>query len=89
MAQEEEVTYYAIVDAFSTRRRPAGVLRRIRRAGDVRDEAFGRNLAWGHATARYSGAGPGPGTGPELHEITEDEANRIVAQMLRAASRQD
>ena len=84
MAQEE-IRYYAIVDPFSTRRRPAGVLRRVRRDGAVRDEAFGRNLAWGHATARYSGTEPGT----ELHEITEDEAGRIVARMLRAAARQD
>lgn len=82
---QEEVSYYAIVDAFSTRRRPAGVLRRTRRDGTVRDEAFGRNLAWGHATSRYSGTG----SGPELHEITEDEARRIVARMLRAAARQE
>lgn len=84
MAQEE-VSYYAIVDAFSTRRRPAGVLRRIRRDGTVRDEAFGRNLTWGHATSRYSGGDPGA----ELHEISEDEASRIVLRMLRAAARQD
>lgn len=82
---QEEVSYYAIVDAFSTRRCPAGVLRRIRRDGTVRDEAFGRNLTWGHATSRYSGAD----SGPELHEITEDEARRIVARMLRAAARQE
>lgn len=82
MAQET-VIYYAIVDAFSSRRRPAGVLRRTWRDGERRDEAFGRNLAWGHATARYP-----PGS-PELHEISEDEANRIVARMLRAAACQD
>lgn len=88
MAQED-ITYYAIVDAFSTRRRPAGVLRRIRRDGTARDEAFGRNLAWGHATSRYSAAGPRAEAGPELHEITEDEARRIIARMLRDAARQD
>lgn len=82
---QEEISYYVIVDAFSTRRHPAGVLRRIRRDGTVRDEAFGRNLAWGHSTARYSGAE----SGHELHEITEEEARRIVARMLRAAARQD
>ncbi|MBO0806594.1 MAG: hypothetical protein J2P25_26380 [Nocardiopsaceae bacterium] len=78
---QETVTYYAIVDAFSSRRRPAGVLRRITDGdGNRRDEAFGRNLAWGHATGRYPAA-----TG-ELHEITEDEATRIVSRMLHAAA---
>ena len=86
---QEEVTYYAIVDAFSTRRRPAGVLRRTRRDGKVRDEAFGRNLAWGRPTGRYSAAGSPGDSGPELHEITEDEAGRIIARMLRAAARPD
>jgi hypothetical protein len=82
---QETVAYYAIVDAFSSRRRPAGVLRRTWRDGARLDEAFGRNLAWGHATARYSADDPGH----QLHAITEDEANRIVARMLRAASSQD
>jgi hypothetical protein len=80
---QEEVTYYAIVDAFSSRRRPAGVLRRIRRDGKQRDEAFGRNLAWGPATGRYAGSGA------ELHKITGEEAGQIVARLLRAAARQD
>lgn len=82
---QEEVSYYAVVDAFSTRRRPAGVLRRTRRGSDVRDEVFGRNLAWGNATSRYSGAE----SGPALHEVSAGEAGRIIARMLRAAARQD
>lgn len=82
---QERVTYYAIVDAFSSRRHPAGVLRRTWRDGERRDEAFGRNLAWGHATNRY----PADGSGPQLYEVTEDEASRIVARMLRTAAGQD
>ncbi|MBO0820884.1 MAG: hypothetical protein J2P26_08560 [Nocardiopsaceae bacterium] len=80
---QERVVYYAIVDTFSSRRRPAGVLRRTWRDGERRDEVFGRNLAWGHPTNRY------PADDPQLHEITEDEANRTVARMLRDAAGQD
>lgn len=84
----ERVIYYAIVDAFSSRRCPAGVLRRTWRNGERRDEAFGRNLAWGHATTRFS-ADPAEDPVPELHEITEEEASWIVTRMLRAAASQD
>jgi hypothetical protein len=83
----ETVAYYAIVDECSTRERPAGVLRRIVVGGEQRDEAFGRNLAWGHATGRYPGNPPASDGGP-LSEITEDEARQIVARMLRAAAQQ-
>ena len=40
----EEITYYAIVNEFSSRERPGGVLRRIKRDGGQRDEAFTRDL---------------------------------------------
>lgn len=82
-----KVSYYAIVDAYSTRWRPAGVLRRVWRGGERRDEAFGRNLAW-RPTGCYAAVVPAvPGDrGPGLHEITEEEADQIVASALRTAS---
>lgn len=82
-----KVSYYAIVDAYSTRWRPAGVLRRTWGGEERRDEAFGRNLAW-RPTGRYADAAPaGPeDSGPVLHEITEEEADQIVASTLRTAS---
>ena len=43
----EEFTYYAIINDFSSREQPAGVLRRIRRNGGERDETFGRDLDMG------------------------------------------
>lgn len=89
--EETEVTeteiYYEITDEFSTRDRPAGVLRRIRDDGRHRDEAFGRNLAWGPAADRYPGDPPADKSG-ELTEITREVAERIIARMLRAASRE-
>jgi hypothetical protein len=43
-----EVTYYAIVDDYSSRDKPAGILRRVKHEGGQHDEAFGRDLTWGH-----------------------------------------
>ncbi len=40
----EQVTYYAIVDDYSSREEPAGVLRRVKHDEGQRDEAFGRDL---------------------------------------------
>ena len=37
----EETSYYAIVNDFSSREEPGGVLRRIKHDGGERDETFG------------------------------------------------
>jgi hypothetical protein len=73
----EKVTYYAVVDSFSTRECPAGVLRRIEHDGGQRDEAFGNNLVWGHTTLLYSAERGNLDN--ELYEIGEEEASQIVA----------
>jgi hypothetical protein len=75
----EEITYYAIVDDFSTLEHPAGVLRRIRRDGGESDETFGTDLMWSRSALLYE------------HEhgdlenkfvpISEEEADRIVARI--------
>jgi hypothetical protein len=80
----EEITYYAIVDDYSSRQQPAGVLRRIRRDGGEHDETFGRDLAWAHSSLLYE------------HEhgdlenkfvpISEEEADRIVERIRGLAS---
>jgi hypothetical protein len=77
----EEVTYYAIVDDFSSRDEPAGVLRRIRRDGGLRDESFGRDLEWKFSSLLYS-AERGD-TQYKFHPITEEEAMRIVDRIRR------
>jgi hypothetical protein len=74
-----KVTYYAIVDSASTRRQPAGVVRRIEREDGQRDEAFGRDLAWGRTTLLYSAERGNLDN--ELYEITEAEADAIVTRM--------
>ena len=45
----EEISYYAIVNDFSSIDRPAGVLRRIKSDGGERDETFGTDLKWGRS----------------------------------------
>ena len=43
----EEVSYYAIVNDFSSHEEPGGVLRRIKRDGGERDGEWIRELAYG------------------------------------------
>ena len=74
------VMYYAVVNNFSTRERPAGVFRRTyTEDGGRSDEAFTRNLRWEYSTSLIS-AERGD-LQYEFIEITEDEANRIVERI--------
>jgi hypothetical protein len=78
----EQVTYYAIVDDYTSRDEPAGVLRRFDE-GDRRDESFGRDLKWQfssllHSTERGD-------TQYELIPIGENEAGQIIARMRETA----
>lgn len=61
---------------------PAGLLRRIEHAGGQRDEAFGYDLAWRHMFLLYS-AGRG-NLDNRMHEIGQDEADRIEARIRRS-----
>jgi hypothetical protein len=80
----EEITYYAIINELGGMDKPRGVVRRVRYEGGQRDEAFGRDLQWGHTTLLYS-AERGD-TMNDFLEITEDEAMRIVDRIRREAS---
>jgi hypothetical protein len=76
----DKVTYYAVVDDLSSRERPAGVFRRIYfESGGRRDEAFTRNLVWKRSASLVS-AERGD-LQNEFIEISEDEANQIVARI--------
>lgn len=76
----DKITYYAIVDDRSTRDQPAGVLRRVYfEAGGRRDEAFSQDLVW-ERTAMFVSAERGD-LDNDFIEITEEEANRIVARI--------
>lgn len=76
-----KVTYYAVVDHLSSREEPAGVLRRIEHEDGEHDEAFTRNLEWKRSASLYSYERGNADA--EFYEITEDEANRIVARIRR------
>ena len=76
----DKVTYYAIVNDLSSRGRPAGVFRRTYFAvGGKRDEAFTTDLVWERSASLVSAE-----RGDQLNEfieITEEEANQIVARI--------
>jgi hypothetical protein len=82
----DKVTYYAVVDALSSRDQPAGVFRRTyTEDGGRSDEAFTRKLSWEFSPALIS-AERGD-LQNKFIEITEEEANQIVARIrARAAS---
>jgi hypothetical protein len=81
----DKVTYYAIVDDLSSREQPVGVLRRIYfEVGGRRDEAFSQDLVW-ERTSLLISAERGD-LANEFIEITEDEANQIVARIRAGAT---
>jgi hypothetical protein len=78
-----QITYYAIVDEYSSREQPAGVLRRVKDNEGQEDEVFGRDLRWEFTPLLYSyERGDGDN---ELYEITDAEATDIVSRIRRAA----
>ena len=80
----ENITYYALIDEFSSRTEPGGVLRRIGRDGGNVDEVFSRNLTW-DPSPLLRGAERGD-TMFDFAEITEAEANEIVARIRAEAA---
>ena len=78
---KDKITYYAIVDDFSTKEEPAGVLRRIEHDGGEHDEQFGHDLAWTRSPLLYAyERGNGDN---QLVEISAAEAERIVERIRR------
>jgi hypothetical protein len=75
----EEISYYAIVNDFSSIDRPAGVLRRVKKDGGERDETFGTDLKWGRSGLLYSYE-RGDLTN-DMIPISEEEADQIVARI--------
>ncbi len=80
----EEINYYAIINDFSSRERPAGVLRRVKHDDGERDETFGSDLAWGRSSLMYAYE-HGDLTN-KFVQITEDEAGQIVDRIRAQAS---
>jgi hypothetical protein len=75
----EEVSYYAIVNDFSSLAEPGGVLRRIKHDGGEHDETFGSDLKWGRSALLYSYE-RGDLTN-DMIPISEEEAERIVSRI--------
>ena len=80
----DRVTYYALIDEFSSRNQPGGVLRRTEKDNGKVDEVFSRHLTW-DASPLLRAAERGD-TMFDFAEITEDEANRIVERIRADAS---
>ena len=78
---DKKITYYAIVNEYSSRDRPGGVLRRVEDNEGQNDEVFSRDLQWEPSPLLYS-AERGD-TMNDFHEISEDEAMRIIARIRR------
>lgn len=82
-----EITYYALVNQFSSRERPGGVIRRVRDDKGQKDQAFTRNLKWEHTALLYSyQRGNGDN---DLYEISEEEANQIVDRIRQTVTSRD
>jgi hypothetical protein len=79
-----KITYYAIIDEFTSRDHPAGVLRRVENEEGEVDEVFGRNLRWEFSPLLYS-AERGD-LANEFVPISEEEAGRIVERIRGLAS---
>jgi hypothetical protein len=77
-------TYYVILDEDSNPDRPVGVFRRVKSDNGQIDEVFSRNLKWEFSPLLYS-AERGD-TMFDFAEISEDEANEIVARIRAEAA---
>jgi hypothetical protein len=77
-------TYYSILDEDSSPDRPVGVFRRVKSDDGQIDEVFSRNLKWEFSPLLYS-AERGD-TMFDFAEITEAEANEIVARIRAEAA---
>jgi hypothetical protein len=80
----EKITYYAMIDEFTSRDRPRTVLRRVRNDEGTIDEIFSRDLRWEFSPLMYS-AERGD-LANEFVPITEAEATRIVDRIKELAA---
>ncbi len=83
----QTITYYAIIDEFSSRDRPGGVLRRVVDGNGQVDEAFSPNLTWEFSPLLY--AAERGDTMFEFVAITEDEADQIITRIRETAEPTD
>jgi hypothetical protein len=80
----KKITYYAMIDEFSSRENPGGVLRRIRDDEGITDEAFSVDLKW-----EFSPLLAGSERGDTMFDIVpigKAEADQIVARIRELGS---
>jgi hypothetical protein len=75
----ENITYFAMIDEFTSRDNPRTVLRRIRSDEGTTDEIFSGNLDWQFSPLMYS-AERGD-LANDFVPISEAEAERIVTRI--------
>jgi hypothetical protein len=75
----EKITYFAMIDEFTSRDNPRTVLRRVRNDEGTIDEIFSRDLSWEFSPLMYS-AERGD-LANEFIQISEVEAERIVTRI--------
>lgn len=79
-----KVTYYAIVDDYSSQEEPGGVLRRVEGDNAEYDEEFGHDLAWTRSSLLYSYERGNMDN--KVYEISEEEANQIIERIRHAVA---
>jgi hypothetical protein len=79
-----KTSYYAIINEFSSRERPGGVMRRVEDSDGEHDEAFTRDLVWKRTDILY--AAERGNMDNQFMPISEDEAMRIVERIRREAT---
>ena len=75
----EKITYYAIVDEYTSRDSPRTVLRRVENDEGQTDEMFSRDLKWEFSPLLY--AAQRGDTMFDFVPISEEEAGRIVERI--------
>ncbi len=78
----ERTTYYAVVGVGRTVENPSGIARRRHCAAGPVDECLARDLSWRFTDAIYQQE-RGENFGPELVEISEDEAGLLMERFRK------
>jgi hypothetical protein len=73
----EDTTYYAVIGTGRTTANPSGLVRRRLTAEGPVDESIARDFSWRFTDAIYQHE-RGENFGPELVEISEDEADALI-----------
>jgi hypothetical protein len=78
----EQITYFAVIGTGRTAADPSGLIRRRNTPGGPVDESFTRDCSWQFTNAIYQEE-RGENFGPDLREISADEAALLVERFRR------